>query len=134
MMTEKQSNLLAQYISKNITLDSPTKTITTLYEVKGGQTLMAILISEGVKRINAYQSIKALRKNFDPRDLRKGTNVYLYFKELESDKKIFDGFELKFSASQSILVRPDANQTFLMKRLDKISFFLKSFLLPQVSL
>jgi murein DD-endopeptidase MepM/ murein hydrolase activator NlpD len=118
-LTEKQSNLLSQYISKNITLDSPTKTITTLYEVKGGQTLMAILISEGVKRINAYQSIKALRKNFDPRDLRKGTNVHLYFKELESDKKIFDGFELKFSTSQSILVRPDANQTFLSQRVNR---------------
>ena len=118
-LTEKQSNLLAQYISKNITLDSPTKTITTLYEVKGGQTLMAILISEGVKRINAYQSIKALRKNFDPRDLQKGTNIHLYFKELEGDKKIFDGFELKFSASQSILVRPDANQTFLSQRVNR---------------
>ena len=30
-LTEKQSNLLSQYISKNITLDSPTKTITNLY-------------------------------------------------------------------------------------------------------
>lgn len=118
-LTEKQSNLLAQYISKNITLDSPTKTITTLYEVKGGQTLMAILSSEGVKRANAYQSIKALRKNFDPRDLQKGTNIHLYFKELEGDKKVFDGFELKFSASQSILVRPDANQTFLSQRVNR---------------
>ena len=118
-LTEKQSNLLAQYISKNITLDLPTKTITTLYEVKGGQTLMAILSSEGVKRTNAYQSIKALRKNFDPRDLQKGTNIHLYFKELEGDKKIFDGFELKFSASQSILVRPDANQIFLPQQVNR---------------
>ena len=118
-LTEKQSNLLAQYISKNITLDLPTKTITTLYEVKGGQTLMAILSSEGVKRTTAYQSIKALRKNFDPRDLQKGTNIHLYFKELEGDKKIFDGFELKFSASQSILVRPDANQTFLPQQVSR---------------
>ena len=118
-LTAKQSNLLAQYISKNITFDLPTKTITTLYEVKGGQTLMAILSSEGVKRTNAYQSIKALRKNFDPRDLQKGTNIHLYFKELEGDKKIFDGFELKFSASQSILVRPDANQIFLPQQVNR---------------
>ena len=118
-LTEKQSNLLAQYISKNITLDLPTKTITTRYEVKGGQTLMAILSSEGVKRTTAYQSIKALRKKFDPRDLQKGTNIHLYFKELEGDNKIFDGFELKFSASQSILVRPDTNQTFLPQRVNR---------------
>jgi len=118
-LTEKQNKLLAQYISRDITLNSPASIMTTLYEVKGGQTLMAILIKTGVKRKNAYQSIKALRKIFDPRDLKKGTNIQIYFKEFEGDKKIFDGFELKFSASESILVRPDANQNFLPQQVNR---------------
>ena len=118
-LTEKQSKLLAQYISSDIILNSTARIITTLHEVKGGQTLMAILIRAGVKRTNAYQSIKALRKAFDPRDLKKGTNIRIYFKELEGNKKIFDGFELIFSASKSILLRPDENQKFLPQEVNR---------------
>ncbi len=118
-LTEKQNKLLGQYISKDITLNSPIRIMTTLYEVKGGQTLAAILIKAGVRQKNVYQSIKALRKIFDPRDLKKGTNIQIYFKEFEGDKKIFDGFELKFSPSQSIVVRPDANQNFLPQRVNR---------------
>ena len=118
-LTEKQNKLLAQYISRDITFNSPAKTMTTQYEIKGGQTLMAILIKGGVKQTNAYQSIKALRKIFDPRDLKKGTKIQIHFKEFDADKKIFDGFELKFSASQSILVRPNADQKFFPQRVNR---------------
>lgn len=118
-LTEQQNNRLAQYIHGDIELNSPVKLLTTLHEVKGGQTLMSILIKAGVKRATADKSIQALQKIFDPRDLKKGTKIQTYFKLFESNKKIFDGFEWNMSASQIILVRPDENQKFLAYRVER---------------
>ena len=45
--------------------------------VRTGDTLMSLMLSAGIDRIDAYEAVEALRSVFDPKDLRVGQKVRL---------------------------------------------------------
>ena len=89
-LTEKQNKLLGQYISKDITLNSPTRIMTTLYEVKGGQTLAAILIKAGVVgkgTPDESSSVKKMKSSNKKKEKRcmfctRVKKIFVYFDQL----------------------------------------------------
>tara|TARA_R100000005_G_scaffold77714_1_gene44915 strand:+ start:372 stop:1790 length:1419 start_codon:yes stop_codon:yes gene_type:complete len=62
-------------------IQETTKTVS----VGKGDTLMALLTREGVDRAESHEAITALNEIFDPRNLRVGQDVTLYFGNAEDD-------------------------------------------------
>ena len=91
--------------------------------VRNGDTLMSIMLAEGINRYEADEAISALRVVFDPRDLRVGQRIALRF---SSDDTLSE-MSLEPNAVRRVTVRrhnPDAFKAFETKRnlARKISF------------
>ena len=108
---------------KNVTGLNNTEDKQRSLVVRNGDTLMSIMLAEGIDRHEAYEAISALRGIYDPRDLRVGQRVELSF----SSDTTFTEMSLEPSTVRRVTVRrhnPDAFKAFETKRdlARKISF------------
>ena len=77
--------------------------------VDRGDTLMAILRSEGIDRHEADRAIRALRKYFNPRRLREGQQIILATRADNSGALTLEGFSIKIGKDRHIeVLRSDA--------------------------
>ena len=77
--------------------------------VDRGDTLMAILRSEGIDRHEADRAIRALRKYFSPRRLREGQQIILATRADNSGALTLEGFSIKIGKDRHIeVLRSDA--------------------------
>ena len=77
--------------------------------VDRGDTLMAILRSEGIDRHEADRAIRALRKLFNPRRLREGQQIILATRAAKSGAILLEGFSIKIGKDRHIeVMRSDA--------------------------
>ncbi|PPR22266.1 MAG: hypothetical protein CFH38_01201, partial [Alphaproteobacteria bacterium MarineAlpha10_Bin1] len=77
--------------------------------VDRGDTLMAILRSEGIDRHEADRAIRALRKLFNPRRLREGQQIILATRADKSGAILLEGFSIKIGKDRHIeVMRSDA--------------------------
>lgn len=77
--------------------------------VDRGDTLMAILRSEGIDRHEADRAIRALRKYFNPRRLREGQQIILATRADKTGAVALEGFSIKIGKDRHIeVLRSDA--------------------------
>jgi murein DD-endopeptidase MepM/ murein hydrolase activator NlpD len=88
--------------------------VTRSVVAKRGTTFMKLLRSVGISRKEAHAAIRAMRKIFDPRDLRPGQSVKIHFRAGEPDKakRRFTGFSFDPAIEKTIRVLRDANGKF----------------------
>ena len=101
--SEIQATLAATEMDANSDIDAAT------ILVDRGDTLMAILRSEGIDRHEADRAIRALRKLFNPRRLREGQQIILATRADKSGAILLEGFSIKVGKDRHIeVIRSDA--------------------------
>lgn len=86
--------------------------------VRRGDTLMALLERAQVPRPEAYQAIKALRQEFDPRRLRAGQEINLHFED-DAEGRTLISMTLDVTLSDSIEVARVDEGRFTAERVER---------------
>ena len=118
-LTDTQAAMIARYVENGEALVPPPAAMAETVRVKRGQTLMVVLLKAGVGRTEAHNAVAAMRKLFNPRDLRQGTEIVIYRKASPESAPAFDGFEFSPSAARTIMVRLNADEAFTARRIDR---------------
>ncbi|MEX2453851.1 MAG: peptidoglycan DD-metalloendopeptidase family protein [Rhodospirillaceae bacterium] len=84
-------------------------------KVRSGDTLMSLMLSAGVDRIDAHEAVAALRAVYNPRDLRAGQQVRLTISPEDSLTEI----ALDPSVVRRVAVRRDDDATFKAFEVEK---------------
>jgi len=119
-LSQSQQKLLSYYVSNEKLLHLSPSAKTYKMRIKKGQTLMHVLLKSGTDKANALNMIRSMSKLFDPRDIQQNTEITIYQKAKDQDKKIFDGFEFSPSSSVTILVRPNKDSLPIAQRINRI--------------
>jgi murein DD-endopeptidase MepM/ murein hydrolase activator NlpD len=72
--------------------------------VANGDTLMELLVREGLERSEAHNVIVTLQKVFNPRRIRQGQEVTLAFEHLDNYDPMFQNMNLKLDVTRSVQV------------------------------
>ncbi len=84
--------------------DTPYTEITKNITLKPGQNLGPLLQKNGITPGTAYQVTQSLAKVFNPRNLRAGQKLHLYFEANASDTPQFTGLSLKPDLQETVFV------------------------------
>jgi murein DD-endopeptidase MepM/ murein hydrolase activator NlpD len=80
------------------------------FSVSPGDTLMGLLVREGLARTEAHSVITSLEKVFNPRRLREGQEICLTFADLPEQENSFHSLNLKLGIAREVQVeRCDEN-------------------------
>ncbi len=90
--------------------------------VNRGDTLMAILRSEGIDRHEADRAIRALRNLFNPRRLREGQQIILATRTDKSGAASLEGFSIKVGKSRHIEVLRSGAKSFAAAKVSAPNF------------
>ncbi len=93
-------------------------------KVLSGHSIDSLLLKEDINETSVIQSSRALKKVFEPRDLRAGAKVTISYDW--SDKTTFLGYEIDLGYDKSVTVKKEPDGTFLGQIIDK-SYFTKIF-------
>jgi murein DD-endopeptidase MepM/ murein hydrolase activator NlpD len=90
-------------------------------EAKRGDTFMKLMLRAGVDRGDAHAAIGAMRKAFDPRDLRPGLTVTITFTpdNAKPGVKRFEGFRFDAEVDRAIAVARDAADGFTASAIER---------------
>ncbi len=103
--------------SKVKALIEPT-TYNKLVRVLNGHSIDSLLLKEDISENLIVSSSRALKKVFDPRDLRAGGKVTISYDW--NDKTKFLGYEIDLGYDQSVVVKRTSDYTFDAEIVDKI--------------
>lgn len=87
-------------------------------KVLSGYSIDSLLLKEDINEEDVVASSRALKKVFDPRDLRAGSKVTISYDW--SDKTTFYGYEIDLSYDQSVVVKRDEKGDFKARLEDKV--------------
>ncbi|MBT7291502.1 MAG: peptidoglycan DD-metalloendopeptidase family protein [Rhodospirillaceae bacterium] len=90
--------------------------------VERGDTLMAILRSEGIDRNEADGAIRALRKLFNPRRLRENQQIVVATTADGSGATLLEGFSIKIGDGRHIEVRRGTDKKFSVAKVPEPNF------------
>ena len=84
--------------------------------VTRGDTLLNMLKREGIDRGEAHAAISALRKVYDPRDLRPGQEVTVFYNYPPGDEKssLFHGFSIRADSDLDIMAKRNNDGAFVV--------------------
>jgi len=99
---------------------SPVNAVTI--RVDRGDTLMAILRSEGIDRNEADAAIRALRKMFNPRRLREGQQIIVATRADGSGATMLAGFSVKIRKDRHIEVQRGTGKRFAVAKVAAPNF------------
>lgn len=88
-----------------------------LVRVLNGHSIDSLLIKEDIDESLIVASSRALRKIFDPRDLRAGSKVTISYDW--GDKTTFIGYEIDLGYDKSVIVKKDDNGNFVGEVVNK---------------
>lgn len=127
-----------KYILKNFTANSPVQvklddsnvdplikpeSYKRQIRVLTGYSIDSLLIKENIKEEFVVQSTRALRKVFDPRDLKAGAKVNILYGDIK-DKGTFQGYEINLDYSKNVVVKKDLSGKF-KGSIENIPYFTK---------
>lgn len=72
--------------------------------VSSGDTLIELLVQEGIDRAKAHTIITTLKDIFDPRQLREGQEITLAFETTDSGSPLFHSLALKLDVTREVQV------------------------------
>ena len=72
--------------------------------VSTGDTLMELLVREGLDRFEAHNVIATLEKVFNPRKIRQGHEVVLAFESMDEHGPVFQNMNLKLDVTRTVEV------------------------------
>lgn len=97
--------------------------------VQKGDTLMRLLLRAGISRTQAHYAIEALKKTYNPRKLRPGTEIVLRYlampaleKNAETTPETFDGLRMPLRYDQDIVVSRKDTGEFVSKTVERRVF------------
>ncbi len=102
--------------------DMETDVSATTILVDRGDTLMAILRSEGIDRHEADRAIRALRNLFNPRRLREGQQIILATRIDKSGAASLEGFSIKTGKDRHIEVLRSGAKSFAAAKVSEPNF------------
>lgn len=74
------------------------------FSVSSGDTLIELLVQEGIDRAKAHTIITTLKDIFDPRQLREGQEITLAFETTDSGSPLFHSLALKLDVTREVQV------------------------------
>ncbi len=86
----------------------PMRRFTTGLQVRRGDNLMKILTAQGVEAVTADAALDSLRQIYDPRQLRVGQKIRLYYQHLAEQPReaaVFAGLDFIPAPSERVIVR-----------------------------
>ncbi|MBN4058410.1 M23 family metallopeptidase [bacterium AH-315-J19] len=92
-----------------------TQNSTLALTLKSGQSLGPLLQKNGVEPGTAYAATEAFSKAYDPRNLRVGQKINLYFST--GERKNFNGLSLKPNAENTVFVERGLDGNFTSKKI-----------------
>ncbi len=125
--SEIQATLAATEVDANSDIDAAT------FLVDRGDTLMAILRSEGIDRHEADRAIRALRKFFNPRRLREGQQIILATRADKSGAILLEGFSIKVGKDRQIEVIRSDTKNFAAAKVSEPNFAARTALANRVA-
>ncbi len=72
--------------------------------ISSGDTLMALLVREGLERAEAHTVITKLQEVFNPRRIRQGNEITLAFEKIDNYDPMFHNMNLKLDVTRSVQV------------------------------
>lgn len=88
-----------------------------ILHVGKGDTLMSLLLNIGVPKEEAHLAIQALKKVFDPKDLKIGQTIYVkYYQESPKSPLVIQKFFVKLHLEYEIHLTSTANEKFQAKK------------------
>jgi murein DD-endopeptidase MepM/ murein hydrolase activator NlpD len=103
-----------------IAADSAVSAVTI--RVPRGDTLMAILRSEGIDRREADTAIRSLRKMFNPRRLRENQQVIVATRADGAGATLLEGFSIRIGKDRHIEVRRSGDKSFAVAKVSAPNF------------
>jgi murein DD-endopeptidase MepM/ murein hydrolase activator NlpD len=86
--------------------------------VSSGDTLMELLVREGLDKTDASSIIASLAEIFNPKQLREGQDIILNFKTINNpDATIFQGLDLIPDPTREIQITRSSENTFVSKEI-----------------
>ena len=85
--------------------------------VSSGDTLMGLLVREGLDRAEAHGVITALEEVFNPRRLRKGQELCLTFTDLPEQEALFHSLNLKLDMAREVEVQRCEDNGFVSREI-----------------
>jgi len=87
--------------------------------ISSGDTLMNLLVREGLERSEAHRIITALQEVFNPRRIRQGNEVVLAFEKMGSYDPLFQNMNLKLDLTRSIHVERCTENGFVAREVTR---------------
>ena len=85
--------------------------------VSSGDTLMGLLVREGLSRTEAHDIISALQKVFNPRRLQQNQELVLAFENMDDHAPKFQSMNLKLDVTREVLVARCPENGFISQEL-----------------
>ena len=108
--------------SKNNSLNREFVTKEHTLPVTKGDTLMNMLKSRGIDSVIAHAAISALKKAYDPRNLKPGQEVTFLYQHPQDDERNlrFLGVNIKVDRERDVLTTLNSNNEFVIKQFRKV--------------
>ncbi len=97
---------------------APTYPRTIEHTIKSGETLANILIAESVEYAHAHKAIEALKKHYNPRNLRAGQKISFILNRAD-DGFILENLTITTSATESVELTRSAKGAFTAAKVKK---------------
>ena len=90
---------------KSAPQDRTPKRVEKTLSVSSGDTLIGLLVREGLARAEAHSIISSLKEVFNPRMIRKGQEICLTFTDLSEQENLFYSLNLKLDIAREVQVQ-----------------------------
>lgn len=87
--------------------------------ISSGDTLMNLLVSEGLERSEAHTVITTLKDVFNPRRIRQGNEVILAFEIMDNYEPMFQNMDLKLDVTRSVQVARCSENGFVAREITR---------------
>ncbi len=85
--------------------------------VSSGDTLIELLVKEGMESGTAHAAITALKKVFNPRQLRKGQEIILAFEISDNGDYMFHDLSIRLDSTREVRVTRSSEDSFTSKEI-----------------
>ena len=105
-------------VLENQAIDEPVVSLEEkTVSISNGDTLMNLLVREGLERSEAHTVITALQEVFNPRRIRQGNEVILAFENMGSYEPMFQNMNLKLNPTHTVEVARCAENGFVAREI-----------------